>query len=293
MFSSHQINKLKAVPITEYLASIGHYPEKETKSELRYCSPLREESTPSFFVNPDKNVFHDFGGEKGDIIRLVGLINKCGFVESCENLQAWATGNLPDLSGPEQRKNKLPPGSREIQLIKAIPLQNTSLIRYAATRRIPFLLAAKYCKEVHYKNKEKKYYALGFESDKGGFELRNRINDKDFKSCISPKGITSFVVPGSTSVSVFEGFFDFLSALVYFNVQESKNSVIVLNSTSNLNSSMNILSGFRNIYTYLDNDKGGITAMQQLNNSGLSVIDKSGIYSGSKDFSEMICKLKM
>ncbi|SEJ71108.1 CHC2 zinc finger [Dyadobacter koreensis] len=290
MLSSQQIEKLKAIPITQYLASIGHYPDKEAGKELQYYSPIRNESTPSFFVNPDKNVFHDFGGERGDVIRLVGLINKSGFVESCQKLQAWGPGELAPLSG--SRQQQITSGSGGIQLIKAIPLQNNALSRYAENRRIPFLLAAKYCKEVHYTNKEQKYYALGFESDKGGYELRNNINGKDFKSCISPKGITSFLVPGSTSVSVFEGFFDFLSALVYFNVQASKNSVVVLNSTSNLNAAIETLSKYTNIYSYLDNDKGGVGALDQLKKQGLPVIDKSNIYAGYKDFSEMICRLK-
>ena len=290
MLTSQQIADLKAVPITEYLASIGHYPDKEAGNELQYYSPIRDESTPSFFVNQAKNVFHDFGGEKGDVIRLVGLINKSGFVESCQKLQVWKPGQVaPRLGHMQQQQTS---ESRGIQLIKAIPLQNNSLRRYAENRGIPFLLAAKYCKEIHYINKGLKYYALGFESDKGGYELRNSINGKDFKSCIAPKGITSFLVPGSTSVSVFEGFFDFLSALVYFNVQESKNSVIVLNSTSNLNAAINTLSNFTNINSYLDNDKGGIAALSQLQKHELLITDRSATYSGYKDFSEMICSLK-
>jgi len=291
MLTSQEIENLKAVPITQYLASIGHYPDKEAGNELQYYSPIREESTPSFFVNRDKNVFHDFGGERGDVIRLVGLINKSGFVESCQKLQAWTPAELAQRSRSMQQR-QLTSGSGGIQLIKAIPLQNNALSRYAENRRIPFLLAAKYCKEVHYNNKEQKYYALGFESDKGGYELRNSINGKDFKSCISPKGITSFLVPGSTSVSVFEGFFDFLSALVYFNVQTSKNSVVVLNSTSNLNSAIDILSGYENVYTYLDNDKGGLNALNQMRKQRLPIIDRSNIYAGYKDFSEMICSEK-
>lgn len=291
MLTSQQIENLKAVPITQYLASIGHYPDKEAGNELQYYSPIRDESTPSFFVNPDKNVFHDFGGEKGDVIRLVGLIDKSGFVESCQKLQAWTPGELAQRSGSTQQQ-QLTSGSGAIQLIKAIPLQNNALSRYAENRHIPFLLAAKYCKEVHYTNKEQKYYALGFESDKGGFELRNSINGKDFKSCIAPKGITSFLVPGSTSVSVFEGFFDFLSALVYFNVQASKNSVVVLNSTSNLNAATVTLSDYTNVYSYLDNDKGGLNALNQMRKQGLPIIDRSNIYAGYKDFSEMICSEK-
>jgi hypothetical protein len=292
MLSSYQIEKLKTVPITQYLASIGHYPDKEAGNELQYYSPIRDESTPSFFVNPDKNVFHDFGGEKGDVIRLVGLINKSGFVESCQKLQAWTPDELAPRS-EHMQPHQLTSGSGGIQLIKAIPLQNNALSLYAENRRIPFLLAAKYCQEVHYKNGDRNYYALGFKSDKGGYELRNRINGKDFKSCIAPKGITSFIVAGSKVVSVFEGFFDFLSALVYYKVQRSHHSVIILNSTSNLNSIQNILSEFTQIYSYLDNDAGGLKALNRLEKWKLPVVDRSHIYTGFKDFSEMVEKMEI
>lgn len=317
MLTSQQIEKLKAIPITQYLSSIGHYPDKKSGAELQYFSPIRDESTASFFVNPDKNVFQDFGGEKGDIIRLVSIINKSGFVQSCQILQAWTPCEIEpvsrtnfDANCPQTRTQDDSRNAGKIRLIKAVELNNSALIRYAENRGVPFLLAAKYCKEVHYENKGRKYYALGFESDKGGFELRNSVGGKEFKACISPKGITSILVPGSTAVSIFEGFFDFLSALVYYQVSESKNSVVILNSTSNLKGAFSVLSGYSKIYTYLDNDIGGIKATQDIEiwnkfrgestvnaanftnqHASFSVIDRSNLYSGFKDFSEMIsCK---
>ncbi len=310
MLSPYQIEKLKAVPITKYLASIGHYPDRLTGIELQYYSPIRDESTPSFFVNPVKNVFQDFGGEKGDIIRLVSLINKVGFVQSCQLLQSWTPQEIEPVRRQNQNancphtrthKDNHPPG--KIRLIRAVQLSNPALIQYAENRGIPFLLAAKYCKEVHYENKGQKYYALGFKSDKGGFELRNSIGGKEFKACISPKGITSILVPGSTAISVFEGFFDFLSALVFYGVSESRNSVVILNSTSNLKAAFPVLSGCPQIFSYLDNDATGIKTLEDLktwrklcgesvpnatSNRVNSVIDKSSIYSEYKDFSDML-----
>lgn len=315
MLSSQQIEKLKDIPITQYLASIGHFPDKKAGAELQYFSPIRDESTASFFVNPDKNVFQDFGGEKGDIIRLVSIINKSGFVQSCQILQAWAPGEMEpvsransDANCPQTRTKDDSQNAGKIRLIKVVELNNSALIRYAENRGIPFLLAAKYCKEVHYENNGRKYYALGFESDKGGFELRNSVGGKEFKACISPKGITTILAPGSTAISVFEGFFDFLSALVYYRVSESKNSVVILNSTSNLKSAFVELGKYHKIYTYLDNDAGGIKANQDIEkwnkfrgestvnatnftdeNPRFSIVNRSNLYSGFKDFSEMIC----
>jgi len=319
MLTSQQIEKLKAIPITKYLASIGHYPDKKAGAELQYFSPIRNESTASFFVNPDKNVFQDFGGEKGDIIRLVSIINKSGFVQSCKILQAWTPCEMEpvsrvssDANCPQTQTQDDSQNAGKIRLIKAVELTNSALIRYAENRGIPFLLAAKYCKEVHYENKGRKYYALGFESDKGGFELRNSVGDKEFKACISPKGITTILVPGSTAISVFEGFFDFLSALVYYRVSESKNSVVILNSTSNLKSAFPVLSGYSKIFSYLDNDATGLKTFRELkklekncdesvsktefphtNNGACSVINRSNVYQDYKDFSEMLLSMNL
>ncbi|GAB3167569.1 CHC2 zinc finger domain-containing protein [Telluribacter humicola] len=77
------IEKVKEVPITSFLQSVGLHPIKEYGRELIYLSPLREEKTPSFSVNIIKNSFNDFGGSeemKGDIIRLVRLFYNCGFL---------------------------------------------------------------------------------------------------------------------------------------------------------------------------------------------------------------------
>lgn len=288
MITQEQLKKLKSIPISQYLESRGYSPEQQRGNELVYFSPLRCEGTPSFFVNESKNAFHDFGGEKGDIVRLVRLLNDCDFPTACKTLENWAPckgGNAPDRYTNDRKSGK-------IHLKRVAELQHPALIRYAESRNIPFLLAAKYCKEVHYENAGKTYFSLGFQSDKGGFELRNKIGNQDFKACISPKGITTFLIPGSTSVSVFEGFFDFLSALVYFKRTEPRNSVMVLNSTSNLKEALPYLAGYTQVFTFLDNDPVGIATTAKLTNGNLPVIDKSSIYSGFLDFSEMLCRVK-
>lgn len=288
MITQEQLKKLKTIPIAQYLESRGYRPEHQRGNELVYYSPLRRESTPSFFVNEAKNAFHDFGGEKGDIVRLVRLLNHCDFPTACKALENWAPCercNPPNGYTSDRKSGK-------IHLKRVAKLQHPALIRYAQSRNVPFLLAAKYCKEVYYENAGKTYFSIGFQSDKGGFELRNKIGGQDFKACISPKGITTLPVPGSTSISVFEGFFDFLSALVYFKRTEPRNSVLVLNSTSNLKEALPYLAGYTQIFTFLDNDPVGIATTAKLSNGNLPVIDKSSIYGGFQDFSEMVCRGK-
>src|SRR5438309_1418790 len=50
--------------------------------------PLHEESKPSFWVHPDKNLFYCHGcGRGGDVIRLVQLWHRVGFREAVARLR--------------------------------------------------------------------------------------------------------------------------------------------------------------------------------------------------------------
>jgi hypothetical protein len=164
------------------------------------------------------------------------------------------------------------------------PVCHPALIQYIESRGIPFLLAADYLKEVHYSNNGKTFFSIGFENDLGGFELRS----KGFQGSTTPKGITSYLVPSSKGVSLFEGFFDFLSALVYFNVSYPRQSCIVLNSLINLNTVFDAIRVYPKVYLYLDTDDAGKQAVEKLSKNGFSVYDQSRIYEGHKDLNDYL-----
>lgn len=56
---------MKRFPIEDFLARLGHHPVQRRVNAIWYRSPYREEHTPSFKVNPDKNLWFDFGANKG------------------------------------------------------------------------------------------------------------------------------------------------------------------------------------------------------------------------------------
>jgi DNA primase len=284
MLDATQIRQIKDISIVDYLASLGHQPAKTHGNEYVYFSPIRNEHTPSFFVNPAKNVYKDWGKDGGDIIKLVMELSSCDFLGAVSSLNSWKPGMSCGVISvqPIQNTHQVETG---IEILEVKPLAHEALINYLNSRRIPFSFAAHYLKEIHYINKRKRFFSIGFANDNGGWALRNAR----FKNCVGTNGITYFEVPGSTAISVFEGFFDFLSALVYFQVAQSKNSVIVLNSTSNLKSSFSILAKYGMVYTYLDNDAAGIKAVQELQRSQFPISDKAYLYASYKDFSEMLC----
>jgi DNA primase len=68
--------------LIEYVESLG-VKLRRSGHGLRGLCPLHEEHTPSFFVTPEKKLWHCFGcGCGGDIYNLIMLIDKCTFSEA-------------------------------------------------------------------------------------------------------------------------------------------------------------------------------------------------------------------
>lgn len=287
MIKPELIQQAAAVSIVGYLASRGIEPVKAVGKELVYYSPLRDEKDPSFFVNPTKNVFRDFINDehKGNILRLVQLLESCNFPQAVAKLlehQGQAVKEYAELflSATESK------AAIKRQTIIA-PLRNPVLINYAQERGIPYTIATSYLKEVMTTAKDRTHFSLGFGNDSGGFALRN----KHFKGCEGASDITTFDLPSRDTAIVFEGFFDFLSALVYANRQTPNVPVVVLNSTSNRNKAVDYLSQFGQIKCFLDNDKSGNECFRLMRDrDGLPVKDCSTIYEGFNDFNDFIIK---
>ena len=67
------IDEMRQLPLETFLQRLGHSPAMQKRNDLWYNAPYREERTPSFKVNTDRNVWFDFGlGRGGDILTLAG-----------------------------------------------------------------------------------------------------------------------------------------------------------------------------------------------------------------------------
>lgn len=99
----------------EILEEIGHridivelvneyVPLKKTGRNYRGLCPFHTEKTPSFFVTPDKGIFHCFGcGTGGDSFSFLMKIRNFTFPEACEELAKRAGVALPrPKTGPEE-----------------------------------------------------------------------------------------------------------------------------------------------------------------------------------------------
>jgi hypothetical protein len=270
----------KKIPITHYLHTIGITPKDVKNGSAWYCSPFRQETKPSFKVDRQNNIWYDFGtGTGGNLLDLVMNLNKTGIPGALLILQK------PELSKPgfsffEQQNTYS--GNIEIKHIQ--PLQNRALIEYLLSRKITPAKAANYLQEAYYKVNDKQYFALAFKNDRGGFELRNKY----FKGSSSPKAVTT--IPGTGKVvNIFEGFFNFLSALEHYRTAKPAGSCIVLNSVSNLENILNTLEQYNHVNLYLDNDRAGELAAETIKSRFKRVKDYSkSIYENFNDFNEFL-----
>ncbi|MDR0505706.1 MAG: toprim domain-containing protein [Dysgonamonadaceae bacterium] len=284
------ILEAKNIPLADYLQSIGITPCKRQGNSLWYYSPFRNETEASFKVNLNRNEWYDFGiGKGGDILKFVMERHEISDVSQVLQIISGEASGILSNSFSFRPQENLP----VFEDIKVLPLENHALIRYLSGRNIHIPFAQKLCKEIHFRYKDKPYFNIGFENDWGGYELRNEY----FKGGLSPKTITT-VQNGNKNCYIFEGFIDYISYLTLLhrrnpeNPNIDKRDYIILNSVSNLSKAMNIIGGYREIYTCLDNDEGGRNAVRLIRSAHPTTYDCSVKYAGYKDLNDYLCNKK-
>jgi hypothetical protein len=322
----------RTIPILEVCQALGLQNEKESGGNVYFKSPrISDQRTGSLSVHPQKAVWHDYAtGESGDGISLVQYGTNTDF----HGAMAWFDAHFSSFSenslhvSNEKHSHQMvethkkPPqthinphysgncgaatttiqhdatetatAQHGIQILEVKELFSYPLKNYLASRGIPPELAAQYLKEVKYRNAGKEFYAIGFSNDAGGYELRSA----SFKGAIAPKEV-SFIhgsISGPKKLNVFEGFIDFLSAMVYFKTDRPTWDTVILNSTSMVNHVKALLPFYKTVNCFLDADTAGVATLTKLKAISSSVVDRSMIYSSAttadgkqiKDFNEFL-----
>ena len=273
-----EIQYIKQIAITDYLQQQGYAPARVQGIHYWYYSPLRNESTPSFKVNTERNQWYDFGsGEHGDIIDLVCALHRCTISEAIRLLSGAKQVAHQEFSFGGERKIS----ERKLEILSAQPLSNPYLLRYLAARAIPLPVASAYCSEVLFQNMKRTYYAIGFANDALGWEIRNMY----FKGCIAPKAITT-IKRESDRLQIFEGFMDFLSLQTLH--PSSTCDAIVLNSLALLPRIQEKIKGYKQVESFLDNDDAGRKSFEVLKQFYPQIIDGSVRYRTYKDLNEWL-----
>ena len=88
------LSRIKRYPIVEYLERKGVKPVRRTAAYALYCSPLREETHPSFKVDTEKNLWIDYAENiGGSIIDLYMRLEGCTLSEAICRLGQNASDN--------------------------------------------------------------------------------------------------------------------------------------------------------------------------------------------------------
>jgi hypothetical protein len=99
------------------------------------------------------------------------------------------------------------------------------------------------------------------------------------------------VSPERKDTAVFEGVFDFLAMLTYFQQDHPASNVLVLNSVGLIERGIERLNAYemRRYHSYLDHDEAGLKALTTLRERlPGEVIDGSDFYLGYKDANEFL-----
>lgn len=244
--------KAKLINLASYLKEQGFKTKKSNKKVIWFYSPFRvNERTPSFKVDLSLNVFHDFGeGIGGTIIDFIMRYNSCSIKEA---LAILSQGTFTMIQPREIIKRKSSPN---YSINKTTELTNPKLLDYLTSRKINLLFAKQFCVQVYYSfSNGKEFYGIGFKNDVGGFEIVNIFSANYRKISLGKKEITT-VNNNSNVASFFESWSDFLS---YLTLKKGipKENFIILNSTSLVNRTIELLDNYTSIKLFFDNDQAG------------------------------------
>jgi len=270
--------KARTLCIVNTLANLGHFPVRKTEKEAWFLSPFRSETQASFKVSRALNRWYDHGeGIGGNLIDLVCKMNSFSVQETLKFLQGHTSNFFfqpPPVSAKQQKK---------IIINRVESISHAALIDYLDTRKIQLSTVHQYIKEVHFTMNHKSFFAIGFQNDQRGWELRNSFQ----KLCSSPKAFTH-LEHGNSNIVIFEGFFDFLSALILQPKWMMESDYMILNSLAFANKIHMKIKSYNKISLALDNDTAGnkITALIQKQYS--RAVDCRKNFEGFKDINEKL-----
>ncbi len=261
------------IRLEEVLLSLGHLPIKSNEKEAWFLNPFGTETQASFKLCRCRNVWYLFSeGIGGKTIDFIIRYFNCTVSEALN----WIEERNFNFSFQKQQQISK---TSTIKVNDIKPLSNIYLKKYLKSRGLS-QISFPFLKEIKFTINQKKLYAVGFENQSQGYELRNSF----YKGCTS-KDI-SIIKKSEKSVCVFEGFIDALSYVeMHPNFEES---LIILNSVSMLKKAISELEKFENIKLFLDNDCAGLKTKNEIKSVFSNAKDRSELYSHFKDLNDFL-----
>lgn len=284
--NAKQINNTS---IVNYLRSLNLEPCKYYQGYAMYLSPLRNEIYPSFKVSFKENLWIDYGlsGKNGGTLIDLILHMNPGFTVS-DAIKSVSENSQFNFSFQKQKIERYNT-SANLDIIAIHPLTyNLKLCAYVSSRGIDFHLANQYVKAVQYRRSPWTFWAVGNRNEKG-WSLRS----EKFKGCTNQA--FSLYTNNSKKICVMEGVFDFLSYISLIPKEYIQSSdYLILNSTTNLKSSIVTLKKYDYVELYLDRDGSGFSSSKDIKESIKNRCDdKSYFYEGYKDLNQYLISTRI
>lgn len=285
------IKTAKNIRIIDFLNALGYQPQRTFRDNHFYLSPLRTEKTASMKVDDRLNLWYDHGSAQGGtIIDLVIAMQKAKTVSEALTFLKGLNLKIDSIFNDKREKIGYQITTREssVNIGTIQSLQDSKLLHYLQERSINIDTARKYLQEIHYSVDDRKYTALGWLSNSGGYHLRSEF----FKGCTSQDVSIVKAINSNQErriCMVYEGMFDFLSHLTLKNEKQFKVDCVILNSLSNLNKALEWIK--ENKLTpslLLDNDTAGQKATSKLLEEFPNAEDFSVTYSDYKDLNDYL-----
>ena len=299
-YTEQEKAQLHSISIIEIMAHYGKRLD-HTRSGL-YFSPFRDERTPSFHIDEAKNTWYDYGtSEGGNLFDFV-----CKFVNITRGeVYDWLASFRHMVPESEYKAliapmlERKPHSSRIVIDSASHHFTRRKLVEYAADRAVSKEVLEKYCEEIVYhvdSAPDRKFYAIGFKNNSGGYVLRSSISKRCSSSDITTLGSDGEMTQDATcdKVLVFEGFMDFLSWISDVKQQTPQYDCCILNSVSNIARALPWIMEHRNIAAFMDNDDAGRETLQKIMDSAsegahdVCVYDMSRLYEGYNDLNEKL-----
>jgi len=231
-------------------------------------------------------VWYDHGiGKGGNLIDFGILYHDCSVRELLQKLNGDSNlQQAPQQLAVRPEKKDTTEDASRIKILSESDIKSPALINYLHTREIPLEVAQEHCRQVDFELYGKRITALGFPNRSGGYELRNT----NFKGSSSPKDV-SFIDNGRDSVTVFEGFFSFLShRSIDPTAEKHMTNYLVLNSLAFLEKSRDLMERHAGVRLYLDRDRAGIAGTEKAIRWGPKYLDFSEHYKDHKDLNKWL-----
>ncbi|MBM0653724.1 toprim domain-containing protein [Capnocytophaga genosp. AHN8471] len=280
------INNTSIVDYFHYLADKGRLKFDRQRGHDYYF--LTENEKYSVSDTPRKGYYDFKAGEGGQIIKAVMKFEGKSWREAVDFLKDFSNTYIPERQNTQNAENKVPTPAQEVDfspknvLVRTFVPNNDKLLDYFAGRGISREILQQYAQQVHYHNKTsgKDYFGIGIPNQSGGYDVKSLLDKPYDKAKVGVSDIS--IIPGTRNEAVvFEGMTDMFSYLQMAkdNGKPNDRTLVVLNSVTNTGTFIDRFKNYTGkIHLFLDGDKAGNDATQNILNSLKNSVDERGRY---------------